>query len=295
MIFLHAVSCCATACDVQCANEMRMHVHCVRPPAGDRPLTFKEIQDLPVAPTEHHIVKDMRYGFRCQKCSMVGDCTILRAVDCTWTDMVDVQDAVGALPKATGTVASNEVPPGPVSSEADLLTSLHLQELELELLLEEQALAEQLASMAELQRDSGACKVARPTLTTSTQESSQRGVESVTVSQNHLEALQPTPGPVPGLSAAEAAAAKRKLDDVSMPPPKPVQKVKKTKRPDEDGNPFDLPPDANQARLFDLKGWQGHAKPSGKTPCILAAWYFSYCSMAHCSLAQCEEFPIIPI
>ena len=236
-------------------------------------LTHAECKELPVALTEHYIVKDRNHCFRCQKCGRVGEVAKIKEIDCAVNFMLDAV-----------TDESSQPPPAEICQalveEDSLARGLQDEELAIQLLQEEmnmleaadmlaqmeqqsieEALAESLALISKAEQDEQPpCEVRRPTDASSLADmetliamgfTKEIAIWAVKVSVDLKEAEMRATTRV----NSEAAFAKRKAkEDASMPPPaKPCPKAKKAAAKKE-VNPFDLPPDPDQKRLFELPG-----------------------------------------
>lgn len=203
--------------------------------------------DLPVELNEHHIVKDKTFGFSCLKCQLMGPLENLRASDCAYPTLARLHGKPCASAAAKHDAVSKAVVDSQASAAAgaDLastektLQTLQDEELALELLEEELALAQAMEMM-----------------------------HAVTLEEQAQLLADHSP------TLAGSLELKRKVE---MPPP-PVPSKRRNKRQDVkmEDNPFEQPPDHDQLRLEDLgcfkKSETTAASANPTLPnCILAA------------------------
>ena len=222
--------------------------------------------------SDHYIVKDRVHCYRCQKCGRVGEVSDIKQVVCTLKESTEsIQPSSAQMCQ----VLKNEE--YLLRSLVDEQLSLALMEEEMNLLqatemlqeMEDQALQEAVAlSMEELP----GCEVRRATNTDSLADmqvlidmgfTKENAIWAVKISSN----LQEAQNHAAARAQAEAAFAKRDAKKSTVPKPHPKPKKAPAKK---DENPFDLPPDPDQRRLFELPGVRKRVHPM---PAATSTWH----------------------
>ena len=246
-------------------------------------LTLEEIYDAPVKESEHYLVKSLTHSVRCLKCGGVGEA--IRPMACSWAtarpelkknaktnDMGLAETVVDKADKAEMEKIQEEldcaITRALQEEEKELLKSMNLmQELE-QLELEEECLRMELEEQ-QLQE-------ALALSLSKTPESSQSGVVT----------------DAPPEEEKEVTALKRESELLPpLPASKRVRHAKNAKRSEDQENPFDHPPDADQRTIFDLKGFKVLKKSMEKPPTQVLGNTSSPATMHPCnlSLALIEE------